>query len=187
SFVYTPPAGVVSADASDFDTFTYTLSDGTNTVSGTVRILIQNRVWYVRDLVDSQNPAGGDGRSTDAFETLAAAEAASQPGDIIFVFRGDTGTTPLSGGITLKDGQKLWGEGIGLTVPGFGTLVPAGSKPRIDNTSGDVVTITTAGGNRQNVEVRGLSLQTSTGTGGNAIGVTASGANNVSVTVSDND
>jgi hypothetical protein len=182
SFTYTPPAGVVSANASDFDTFTYTLSDGTSTVTGTVQILIQNRVWYVRDRVDSLNLAGGDGRSTDAFETLAAAETASQAGDIIFIYRGDTGTTPLSGGITLKDGQKLWGEGFGLTVPGFGTLVAAGSRPRINNTGGDAVSVPATVGNRQNVEIRGLDLQAS----GNAVKVSSSGSNLVGLTVSGN-
>ncbi len=178
SFHYTPPAGFTGTDS-----FTYTLSDGDNTTIGTVMLNVSNRVWYVRDVVDEQNAAGGDGRSTDAFENLSAVEAASQASDIIFIFEGDTGTTPLSGGIVLKDGQKLWGEGIGLTVPGFGTLVDAGNKPRIYNTGGDVVSVPATVGNRQNVEIRGLDLQAS----GNAVDVTASGANSVSITISDND
>jgi large repetitive protein len=175
TFTYLPPPGATGPT----DTFTYNLTDGTFTVTGTVTITLHNRVWFVKD--DAE--AGGLGRSADPFNTLAAAEAASQPGDIIFVFRGDTGTAPLSGGITLKDGQKLWGEGIGLTVPGFGTLVPAGSKPRIANTSGDVVLVPATAGNQQNVEVRGLDLQAS----GNAVKVNSTGANVVGVTISDND
>jgi hypothetical protein len=84
--------------------------------------------------------------------------------------------------VTLKDGQKLWGEGIGLTVPGFGTLVAAGPKPKINNTGGDAVSVPATAGNRQNVEVQGLDLQGS----GNAVDVTATGANLVSVTISNN-
>jgi hypothetical protein len=154
------------------------------TTTGTVSVTVGQRVWYIRDLVDANNAAGGDGRSTNAFDSIAAFNAATtNNGDIIFIFRGNTGTTPLSGGITLKDGQKLWGEGIGLTVAPFGTLVPAGSKPKINNTGGDAVSVPATAGNRQNVEIRGLDLQGS----GNAVDVTASGANNVSITISDND
>jgi VCBS repeat-containing protein len=179
SFTYTPPAGFTGTD-----TFTYTLTDGANTATGTVTISVGQRVWYVRDLVDSLNAAGGDGRSTDAFDSLTALNAATtNDNDIIFIFRGNTGTAPLAGGITLKNGQKLWGEGIGLTVPGFGTLVSAGSKPRVNNTTGDAVTVPAIAGNRQNVEIRGLELQGSV----NGIDVTASGANNVGITISDND
>jgi len=178
SFSYTPPAGFTGND-----TFTYTLSDGDNTTTGTVTVAVSNRVWYVRDIVDERNAAGGDGRSTDAFDSIAALNAATtNNGDIIFIFRGNTGTTPLAGGITLKDGQKLWGEGIGLTVAPFGTLVEAGSKPRINNTGGDAVSVPATAGNRQNMEIRGLDLQGS----GNAVDVTASGANLVGVTISNN-
>ncbi|HTG35326.1 MAG TPA: cadherin domain-containing protein [Thermoanaerobaculia bacterium] len=178
SFSYTPPAGFTGND-----TFTYTLSDGDNTATGMVTVTVSNRVWYVRDIVDERNDAGGDGRSTDAFDSIAALNAATtNNGDIIFIFHGNTGTTPLTGGITLKDGQKLWGEGIGLTVAPFGTLVEAGSKPRINNTGGDAVSVPATAGNRQNIEIRGLDLQGS----GNAVDVTASGANLVGVTISNN-
>ena len=153
------------------------------TVTGTVSITVGQRVWYIRDVVDANNAAGGDGRSTNAFDSIAAFNAATtNNGDIIFIFRGNTGTTPLAGGIVLKDGQKLHGEGIGLTVAGFGTLVPAGAKPRINNTGGDAVSVPATAGNRQNVEIRGLDLQGSV----NAVDVTASGANLVGVTISDN-
>ncbi len=181
SFSYVPPAGFTGTDS-----FTYMVTDNGSpaaTTTGTVNITVGQRVWYIRDLVDTDNPAGGDGRSTNAFDSIAAFNAATtNNGDIIFIFRGNTGTTPLAGGIVLKDGQKLWGEGIGLNVPGFGQLVPAGSKPKINNTGGDAVSVPATAGNRQNVEVRGLDLQGS----GNAVDVTASGANIVGVTISDN-
>ena len=179
SFTFVPAAGF-----SGMDSFNYQVTDTMTATTGTVNVSVGQRVWYLRDVVDANNPAGGDGRSTNAFDTIAAFNAATtNNGDIIFIFRGNTGATPLAGGITLKDGQKLWGQGIGLTVPGFGTLVAAGSKPKINNTGGDAVSVPATAGNRQNVEIRGLDLQGS----GNAVDVTASGANNVSVTISDND
>ncbi len=179
SFTYVPPAGFTGTDS-----FTYQVTDSQNATTGTINITVGQRVWYIRDIVDGNNAAGGDGRSTNAFDSIAAFNAATtNNGDIIFIFRGNTGTTPLSGGITLKDGQKLWGEGIGLTVPGFGTLVPAGSKPKITNGSGDAVSVPATAGNRQNVEVRGLSIAAS----GNAVKVNSTGANLVGVTISDND
>ena len=98
------------------------------------------------------------------------------------MYEGNSTTTPYGGGIVLKDGQKLYGEGIGLTVPDFGTLVPVGHQPRINNTGGDAVSVPATTGTRTNVEIRGLDLQ---GTG-NAVDVTASGANVVGVTISDN-
>ncbi len=180
SFTYVPPAGFTGADS-----FTYMVTDNGSpaaAVTGTVSLTVGQRVWYVRDLIDADNAAGGDGRSTDAFDSLAAlAAATTNDGDILFVFRGDTGTTPLSGNVTLENGQKLWGQGIGLDVPGFGVVVAAGEKPRIDNGSGDTVTVSATAGNRQDVEVRGLDLSAS----GTAVKVSSSGANLVGVTVSD--
>ena len=110
TFTYVPNVGFIGTD-----TFTYQVTDGTTPVTGTIQITVTNRVWYVSNLIDPNNAAGGDGRSTDAFDTLTAAETASAANDIIFVFNGDSQTTPL-GGITLKNGVKLHGEGVGLTV-----------------------------------------------------------------------
>jgi hypothetical protein len=181
AFTYVPPVGFTGPDS-----FTYQITDSVVTGSGTVNVNVSSRVWFIRDLVDANNPAGGDGRSSNAFDTIAAFNAAlTNDNDIIFVLRGTTGTTPLAGGLTLRNGQKLHGEGIGLTVPSFGTVVPAGLKPRISNAGGDAVSVpaTGAGANRQSVEIRGLDLSGSA----NAVDVTASGTNLVGVTISDND
>ncbi|HEY3567646.1 MAG TPA: Ig-like domain-containing protein [Thermoanaerobaculia bacterium] len=177
-FTYVPAAGFTGTDS-----FTYQVTDTQSTTTGTVNITVGPRVWYIRDIVDTDNPAGGDGRSTNAFDSIAAFNAATtNNGDIIFIFRGNTGTTPLSGNLTLKDGQKLWGQGIALdlTSSGFGVLVGAGSKPVISST-GDAVSVPATAGNRQNVEVRGLDITAT----GNGVKVNATGANNVSVTISD--
>jgi hypothetical protein len=185
SFHYTPAAGFSGAD-----TFTYQLTDGTNTVPGTVTVNVSTtRVWYVRDVTDAQNPStSDDGRSTNAFDSIAEFNlATTNNADIVFIYAGNTATTPLSGGVTLKDGQKLWGEGVGLAVAGFtpATLVAAGAQPRIQNSAGDVVSVPATAGSRQNVEIRGVDLN-ATGVLGSAIDVTSSGANVVGVTISNN-
>jgi hypothetical protein len=178
SFTYVPPAGFTGTDS-----FTYQITDSQTPTTGTINISVSQVVWYVRDVVDANNPSGGNGTSANAFDTLAQFNAATtNANEIIFVFAGNTATTPLAGGVTLKDGQKLWGQGIGLTVAPFGTLVAAGSQPRINNTGGDAVSVPATASNRNNVEIRGLDLQGS----GNAIDVTASGANNAGVTISNN-
>jgi Big-like domain-containing protein len=187
SFTYVPPIGF-----SGTDSFTYQVTDQATptpgTVTGTVNITVGTVVWYVRDVVDASNPGtpDNDGRSTNAFETLTDAQTFSNANSIIFVFLGNTASTPLGGGIALKNGQRLWGEGIGLTVAPFGTLVPAGSQPHITNTAagGNGVTIlaNTGNGDRTGVEVRGLDISGNT----NAIDATSANTNNLGLTISDN-
>lgn len=54
--------------------------------------------------------SGGDGSEIHPFKSLSSVEAASGPGDVIYV--STTGTVdPLDGGIALKPGQKLIGLG----------------------------------------------------------------------------
>ena len=181
AFTYVPPAGF-----SGTDTFTFTVTDGNTptpgTVVGTVSITVGPVIWYIDNLTDANNPAAGsDGRSNNAFETLAAAEAASGNGHILFVFNGISAGTPLTGGIALKDGQRLWGEAYGLTVAPFGPLVAAGTAPRINAGAADAVSVPATAGNRFGVEIRGLDLQ-----GRNAVDVTSGGANTVGVTIAGN-
>jgi hypothetical protein len=179
TFTYVPPAGATGSD-----TFTYSVTDGADTVTRTVTIHFIGRVWYVKNDADS----GGLGRSTDPFNTLAAAQGASAANDTIFVYGGDLTTNGQAAGITLQGGQKLYGEAYGLTIntPLNGvastTLVTAdaGKRPKIDNTAsgGNAVTVTNAG----SVEVRGLSLAANA----NAVNVTTSGANSGGATITDN-
>ena len=147
------------AGFSGIDTFTVQVTDSITPVDVTVNITVGEVVWYVNNETGPNNPPGSDGRSTDAFETLAEAQAASGPNSTIFVFNGLTAATPLTDSIALKNGQKLIGEGVGLTVAGFPTLVPAGTQPRIV-ASGDAVTVVanTLNGDRTGVEIRGLNL-----------------------------
>ncbi len=179
SFTYVPNVGFAGTD-----TFPFQVTDSAASVAGTISISVSNMVWYVNNQTDTNNPVGGDGRSTDAFETLAAAESGSAANDIIFVFNGQSATTPLTDGITLKNGQKLHGEGVGLTVTGFGTLVVAGAQPRIE-AAGNAVTVlaNTANGDQTGVEIRGLNLAS---TGANAIDVTSANGQNLGVRISEN-
>jgi large repetitive protein len=182
AFSYTPGPGDTTGS------FTYTVTDtpaqGTAaSVTATVTFTIAEMVWYVNNQVGPNNPAGGDGRSIDPFETLTAAETASGVNHIIFVFNGDSQTTPL-GGITLKNGQKLYGEGIGLTIAPFGTIVPAGTAPQLTSAGNTIAVLAnTANGDRTGVEIRGLSLAS---TGGNAIDVTSADAATLGVRISEN-
>jgi len=192
SFTYVPPAGFVGAGV-NADSFTYQVTDGVTPFTGTVKIDVGPRVWYVRNDNDANNPAGGDGRSTNAFDTITALNAATtNPGDIIYIFEGTTGTAPLTTAatLTLKDGQKLWGQGIDLNVPTFATpLATATNKPRLRTTtaSTDVVTFPATTTTPGSTEIRGLDFEATGGSGGtasNAISVTASGANGINVTIS---
>lgn len=181
AFTYVPPAGFAGVDSFSFQvTDMNTPTPGI--VAGTINITVGPTVWYVSNRIDADNPAGGDGRSNNAFDALAGAQTASADGDILFVFDGNSSTTPLTGGIVLKNGQRLWGEGYGLVVAPFGTLVPAGAQPRINAASSDAVSVPASAGPRIGVEIRGLDLQ---GTP-NAIDVTSSGANGVGVLINGN-
>ncbi|SFN50622.1 Ig-like domain-containing protein [Dokdonella immobilis] len=181
AFTYVPAAGFTGVD-----TFTFQVTDGNTPTPGiavgTVSITVGPTVWYVDNLIDANNGAGGDGRSTNAFDNLAGAQASSGNGDIIFVFRAASGTTAYTTGIALKDGQRLWGEGFGLTVAPFGVLVPAGLQPRISTGATDTVSVPAAGANRTGVEIRGLDLQGNP----NAIDVTATGGASVGVVIGGN-
>jgi hypothetical protein len=184
SFTFVPNVGFTGTASLAFQ-----VQDGGGATGpcATINVAVGPRVWYIRDVIDANNPAGGDGRSTNPFDNITMFNAATtNNGDIIYVFEGTTGTTPLVGSITLKDGQKLWGQGIALNVPGFGTpLVNATNKARIRTTtaSTDVVSVPATAGSRSNVEIRGLDLE-ATGATSNAIDVTASGGNTVGITIS---
>ncbi|MCB1035755.1 MAG: right-handed parallel beta-helix repeat-containing protein, partial [Acidobacteria bacterium] len=139
SFTYTPAVG----DSATTDSFQYVLTDDGAPLpasdTATVTIHRFERVWYV----DNSSAAGGLGRSNDPFDTLLEAQTASSANDWIFVHFGNGTTTGQAGGITLKAGQRLIGEHVGLTLPvslnGGGpssTLFPAvpGNRPLLDDT-----------------------------------------------------
>jgi len=183
AFTYVPPAGFTGVDS-----FTYQVTDSVTPSTGTINITVGPRVWYVRNDNDANNPAGGDGRSTNAFDTITALNAATtNPGDFIYIFEGTTGTAPLTTAapLALKDGQKLWGQGIDLIVPSFGKLVNASNQPRLRTATAsvDVVTVPATTASPGSTEIRGLDFE-ATGATSNAISVTATGANGMNITIS---
>jgi VCBS repeat-containing protein len=131
SFTYLPPVGGTGVDQ-----FHYTIRDANNQeASGTVSITVgPTMVWYV----DDSNAGAADGRSSRPFTSLAAAQAASAAGQIIFVYAGTGGT--YAGGIALKAGQSLIGEGAGLSILPNVAIVP-GARPTLGNGGGAAVTL----------------------------------------------
>lgn len=67
--------------------------------------------------VDNTADPNGDGSFESPFDSLADAEAGSNPDDIIFVDVGDGTTTNLDTGIALQDGQLFLGEGVQHLIP----------------------------------------------------------------------
>ncbi|MDW5597849.1 Ig-like domain-containing protein [Conexibacter stalactiti] len=169
TFTYIPPTGTTATD----DSFDYRVTDGDRTDVGTVTIRLASRVWYV----DNTEAAGGTGRSSDAFDTLAEATAASGAGDTIFVHTG-SGTTGQNAGAVLDANERLLGEAVDLVVRGD-TLYDGASarRPSIGNAAGAGVTLATGS------TVQGLAVSAA---GGAAIsgraGTAGSTINDVRVT-----
>lgn len=93
------------------DTFTYTATDASGaTATGTVTITINQMAWYVKN-----DGGAGQGTASSPYNTLSVATGVAGPNDIIFVFTGDGTTNRQNGTILLRPGQKLIGQGAGLT------------------------------------------------------------------------
>lgn len=168
SFSYLSGAGFIGADS-----FTYTVTDGQDSVTATVTMTSTYRVWYV----DNAAAGPGDGRDASPFNTLAGAEGASTAGETVFV---RTGTAPYDGGFALKTGQSLTGQGVpanvtatlnGQTV----VLLAAGSAPTITKASGATIQLATG-----NV-VQGVDVTSAAGAGivGSGFGTLTVGSTSV--------
>jgi large repetitive protein len=184
TFTFTPKV----SDTAASDSFDYTVSDGLSTSNATVTLNRVGRVVYVKN----NHGSAGTGRSHDPHKTLAAAETASVDGDTIYVYSGDATTTGQDAGITLKNGQKLIGQGVALNAPGTVNgavnpqLIAAGSKAWITHTTANGVTIaTSAGVNRVDIEVRGLKIGGATGGINITFGNAASDSGEVAIRDSD--
>ncbi len=112
--------------------------------------------------VDNTAPDGGDGSFEHRFNHLSEAQAASAPGDVIIVHKGDGTTTFYDQGITLQSNQYLLGAQFagqllihGLPICFTGDL----QRPTITNTNGDGVTLA------NNDTVAGLDIVNTTGNG----------------------
>jgi hypothetical protein len=146
SFVYTPGVG----DKSQTDTFTYQVSDGEFTASGTVSIDIGDTlVWYV----DNSAAGTGTGQSHTPFTSTAQISGSSGPdgaGDLIFLHSGTSPYRPLQ----LLNGQELWGQPEGLTVSGSQVLAASGTNPVISAGSSEVALQLATGNDVRRVDVQ---------------------------------
>lgn len=168
TFTYTPPIGRTVDD-----TFDYTVTDGTTPVTRTVTISFDTPIWFVDDTFGGT----ADGSAAAPFTSLGAAAGAAGPGDIVFVYTGNSGATPLGGGFAFQAGQQLVGEPSGLTTA-RGTIVAAAAGPRPTVTNAAGAGITLADG----ALLRGIDVTGTSGAGIFASGVT--GATVDAVTVS---
>lgn len=111
-------------------------------------------VWFV------DNTSHSSGTIESPFSTLADAQNASGTNDIIYVFPGDGTTNGMNQGITLKNGQFLFGsatpQNVKTTVGNI--TIPAQSKvmPSIINANGQTNVINLANGN----EISGINVRT---------------------------
>jgi len=157
-FSYNPPSGFEGAD-----TYQYTLIDGNDvdgigpipgTDVGTITFNVSGMIWFIN------NNAGAcvsscDGRLSNPYISLAAFNTANNgmgnnPADNenIFIYES---AAPYTGGIVLRNGQKLFGQDAtatlaamtGLTPPMFSnplpTTSPGGTLATITNAAGDGV------------------------------------------------
>lgn len=125
SFRYVPAPGFTGDDS-----FSYQVTDGTNTFPGTVGITVAGMVWYV----DNAATSPGDGTSAAPFPALAALSGTAggdQAGDTIYLFGS---TVAYDGGIALGNTQRLIGQGADLVV-GDTLIVPRGAAPTITATA----------------------------------------------------
>jgi len=155
NFRFEPHVG----DQSLTDSFTYTVTDGDLTDTGTVQVAIgTDRVWYV----DAAAAAPGAGTSVSPFASLASLGGPSDPDgslDIIFVYGNPA---PYGVALTLEAGQRVVGQSVGLTVGGQTLVAPSGTNPTITPSSGASLVLA------DNAYVDGITADR---------GVTASGVN----------
>jgi hypothetical protein len=99
--------------------------------------------YNVLHVNNTADPAFSSGTFENPFASLAAAEAVSVEGDILFIDRGDGSRQGLDTGIVLKDRQQLLGVGGQNIIPiqdGRLFLIPGeGARPIISNPGGAAV------------------------------------------------
>ena len=195
AFTYTPPLGRpnLADGATVQDSFTYTITnvaDPSLTSTGTVRINLTGRVWYL------QAGAAGDGRSnTPSSSPAAMSAAADKSTDVFYIF---SNAASLNGPFSLDAGQQLFGQGVNLVVSAITLFNSAAPTPTTTNTAaGNCVTLAGAPGNNtvsgfnignctafaiQGANVGTLSVSTlSINTSGGGLDLTGSGNPVVSV------
>lgn len=164
AFTYEPAAGYIGTD-----TFTYNIQNGSGmTSTATVSITVTSAIWFI----DDGAAAGGTGTLAKPFNTLNAFQAINdggvnhaKDGHFIFIYAGT-----YNGGITVRNNQKVFGQGAGtagstlltltgLSAPSGSNLLPPvnGTRPDLTNTSGNVFTLSGI------ATVQGLNIGNSSG------------------------
>jgi hypothetical protein len=142
SFIYNPPAGYEGADQ-----FTYTIDNGFAAPStATVTLNVSGMIWFINNTAG----AGGDGRLSSPFNTVAAFQTVNTgvgnnpaANDYIFVHES---ATDYTGSFTLLNGQKLIGQDATATLGTItGYTLPTGSAalPVTNSVNGTIVNLTT--------------------------------------------
>lgn len=94
--------------------------------------------------VDNDALLGGDGTKENPYQTLAEASSASAENDVIYVYYGDG--SAYDDGITLKNGQKLLGQGEDFVVSDVVTGTSYADSVLIDSDNYSKVTKEFTGG-----------------------------------------
>ncbi|WP_395376848.1 beta strand repeat-containing protein [Marinicella sp. W31] len=130
AFTYNPPPGFTGADTFDVVVCDDGIGLPASACSAAITVTINvsgNTVWFI----DAAAAAGGDGRLTSPFQSIAEYNASTDPaaGDFIYLANN---ATPYNGTVTLLNNQTLFGEGTtGSTFDAFtGITPPAGSATR---------------------------------------------------------
>jgi hypothetical protein len=169
SYTYNPPAGYEGADS-----FTYTITNATNSSTGTVNITITGMIWFI-----DNSAAPGNGRLTTPFNTIEAFRLVNNgtgnnpaANDNIFVYESATPYIPTAT-LTFLAGQKLIGQDASASLSSIsGVTPPAGSTvlPTMNNGNGTSTIISTTAANTDGITlgsgniIRGLTVGPTTGT-----------------------
>ncbi|MGH2689934.1 MAG: cadherin-like domain-containing protein, partial [Actinomycetota bacterium] len=141
-------------------------------VDRTLTLDVANMIWFI----DNSLGAPGDGRLTSPFNTLAAFAAVNNgtgdnPADNDHIFVERNAATAYTGGVTLRNGQKLFGNGASATLAVLTGITPAPHSDALPSTGGTAPLLTTSGGTvnavtlGQNNTVRGISIGDTSGAG----------------------
>ncbi|SDE06807.1 Ig-like domain-containing protein [Aquimonas voraii] len=180
SWSYAPPASETgSADSFNFEVCDAGVPAPAACTTATATVALSGEaIWFV----DDDAPASGDGTLARPFQTLSAAVAAASANAKIFQFSG-----AYSGGVTLKNGQQLIGQGasgvfdavFGISPPTTAVARPSlgGARPQITTVAANTAGITLGSGN----SVRGIEIGNTTGVGllGTGVGSLSLGENRI--------
>ena len=170
AFTYNPPPGFTGADTFDVVVCDDGIGIPASACSAAITVTINvsgNTVWFI----DAAASAGGDGRLTTPFQSIAEYNASTDPaaGDFIFLA---SNASPYNGTVTLLNNQTLFGQGTtGSTFDAFtGITPPAGSAAR-PTLAGTRPVLASAGEGVQpalNNTLRGFNIGNTGGSGLNA-------------------